>query len=339
MGLVGSQASNRNNYELYVLNAYVFLNDTFLWNVTDGEVWAPHNTDEYRQGLIELNKWYKEGLISPLSYSIKEHAEHKALIETPELYKVAGWFGHPTLVTNSGTEIGVEYQGYSALQDETGSGLGGYWPRLASVKITTTTAISATCEHPELAFALLDYIAGEPYTIRVKRYGEEGVNWERLDPEVVKAENLVTSAGKPAGMKIIKDEWSEETTKTWHTGLLNCEVERVDEIPGYISGTASKPNPKARGAISNLCYDNAIATGEPAQTFKNPVYTADEQEVIDTYEAGYTKYMKQARAEFITGAKDPSDDAQWSAYLKELEANGLEELLEVAQTVWTRMNG
>ena len=338
MGLVGSQKSDMNNYEQYVLNAYVYLNDKFLWNVTDGEIWSPYVTDEYREGIIELNKWYKEGLISPLNYSISNNAEIKAMVETPELYKVAGFFGHPTLVCNSGSEIGLEYQGYSALQDETG--LGGYWPRLASVKITTTTAISATCEHPELAFALLDFIAGEPYTIRVKRYGEEGVNWERLDPEVVKKENLVASNGLPAGMKIIKDEWSEETTKTWHTGLLNCEIEGVAGIvPGFINGTASTSNPKARGAISTRCYQNALATGEPAETFKNPVYNADEQEVVDTYETAFKNFVKESRAKFITGALDPSDDAQWNAYLKELEQNGLEDLMEVAQEVYTRMNG
>ena len=182
----------------------------------------------------------------------------------------------------------------------------------------------------------VDFICS-PYSNKVSRYGEEGVTWKLLDPAESEKNGLFTSTGIPAGIEVIKDEWSEETKQTWHTGVLNCESENGYENGLFIAGGASKQDTTSRSAISTGNYRNALATGEPAQTVKALVYTAEEQEVIDTYQAAYKEYMKEARAEFITGAKDPSDDAQWEAYLKELEANGLEELLEVVQNAWTRM--
>ena len=49
--------------------------------------------------------------------------------------------------------------------------------------------------------------------------------------------------------------------------------------------------------------------------------------------------MLESRAQFITGVLDPNDDAVWEKYLKELEVNGESDLLEAAQSAYTRMVG
>ena len=54
----------------FLVNAFVYCNDTNVFNVTDGKVWVPYTTDECRQALIYLNKLYSEGLLSPLFYTI-----------------------------------------------------------------------------------------------------------------------------------------------------------------------------------------------------------------------------------------------------------------------------
>jgi len=49
--------------------------------------------------------------------------------------------------------------------------------------------------------------------------------------------------------------------------------------------------------------------------------------------------MKQWRAEFVSGVKDPNSDADWKAYLDALEAEGLKKVIDVAQSCYTRMMG
>lgn len=68
--LVGIDVNYRSDVVEFLVNAFVYCNDTNVFNVTDGKVWVPYTTDEYRQALIYLNKLYSEGLLSPLFYTI-----------------------------------------------------------------------------------------------------------------------------------------------------------------------------------------------------------------------------------------------------------------------------
>ena len=334
IGMLGTMKNNINKVELQVINAYVQFNEKFVFNVTDGKVWSPLCTDEYRQALITLNKWYKEGLISPLSYTLTDHAEQKAMVDTPDNYTVGVWYGHPTNVIDADSKIGLEYQAMPALQDETG--LGGYYTRVDSTKVDMTCAISATCEHPELAFRLFDLMT-EPYTAKVMRYGEEGVNWKLLDMEESEKNGLLTADGLPAGVEVIKDEWAEATKATWHAGILNAEAPGAWKHGLAINAGAAVIKPEHRNALSMGAYLNALERGEPAEVLKSVAYNDKEQEVIDTYEKGLKAYFKEARAQFVSGVMDPNNDADWEKYLKELAANGEEELMEAKQSAYDRL--
>ena len=68
--LVGIDVNYRSDVVVFLVNAFVYCNDTNVFDVTDGKVWVPYTTDEYRQALIYLNKLYSEGLLSPLFYTI-----------------------------------------------------------------------------------------------------------------------------------------------------------------------------------------------------------------------------------------------------------------------------
>ena len=48
-------------------------------------------------------------------------------------------------------------------------------------------------------------------------------------------------------------------------------------------------------------------------------------------------YVKQTTAEFLTGERDI--DAEWDAYLAELERIGYQTVLDVYQTAYDRVNG
>jgi len=343
IGLVFNQSAYRANAEMWIINAYVYCNDDSKFNVTDGEVWTPYDTEEYREALIEMNAWYKEGLISPLAYTNGGNNELKALIETPECYTLAAFGGHPTLVCNGDSEIGTEYANVKVLADETGKG--GYAALRFEYSVTNKLFITSDCENPDIAWRLLDFMQCEMSQIR-GRAGVEGVNWQFIDGEQ-EIDGVMTklydASGYPAGRAYIKDEWSTETKATWHgtPGSIGAKawVEKGNPAnPGY-GGWRVLIDPIRRGAITYGNLYEMQAHEEPAEKFYGVLYNSEEQEIVTNYLKLYYDYVLVARAEFITGVKDPNNDADWNAYLAELEANHQSDLLEAGQAAYTRTYG
>ena len=51
------------------------------------------------------------------------------------------------------------------------------------------------------------------------------------------------------------------------------------------------------------------------------------------------QYVEEARALFVTGVMDPTNDADWESYLSNLESIGMSEYVAAAQSAFDRMNG
>lgn len=335
IGLVYRQDGYRSNAEMWIINAYVYCSDQYLWNVTDGELWSPYSTDEYREAMIEMNKWYAEDLISHLSYSLTSDAEAKALIETYNNFTVCAWGGHPTLITTGykaddpNTHIGKEYTFLNVLEAETG--LGGYAALRNSFNVLKNTVISADCENPELAFRLCDFMCIE----EGNHWSRYGSLWEHKDGEALGEKD---NQGDWAGYKVIRDEWSVETKETWHETPIYMSLS--DNDPEKHGGTTFKGYDE--GNRGNISYGNKWemdAEEKPAEVVLDLIYNAEEQEVIDELENLYKEFMLESRVQFITGVLDPNDDAVWEKYLQELEVNGESDLLDAAQSAYTRMVG
>ena len=337
IGMLYRPGGYRADGDEWIINAYIFCCDKYLFNVEDGIVYFPYNQDEYREAMITLNKWYAEGLISPLTFSVQSDAEVKALVDVgPGNYKIGIWSSHPTLVCESDSVIGEEYTYINTLADETGRG--GY----ASIRDTYSLLQEAVIpmneaepERMELAYLFCD-LAYVNEVYMHWRYGVEGENWEFVDGE---AEGLKDSKGNWAGFRILNDTWSTETDDTWHyaplygntTGSLAAGLTR--------GGVPSEVKPGVRGLISSGNLVEKLEHERPAEQIFNLVYNEEENEVINDYLKLYEDYMAQARAQMITGVIDPNDDAQWAKYLAELKANGEDELIEAAQGAYDRMNG
>ena len=323
----------RSNIDLWLINAYVLCIDDYLWNCTDGEIWTPYDTDEYRMAMIEMNKWYKEGLISPMSYGSLGNAEMKALIDTPECYKVAIYGGNPNLVLDTDSNPGATYGGLNVLQDETGKG--GYGVLLDAYTLQKNASITSYCQNPELAFRLLDFMC-ETTTQQVARYGEENVNWKWIDGEAL---GLYDKHNRFALFEVMKDEWSTETKLNWHSNPIQCDASGSYDAGISFGAVSANPDPTSRTSIQ---YENTWAqTGakQPEEPVYSLVYNSEENEVISEYQKLFKAFVIEARAHMVTGVIDPNDDAQWGKYLDELKANGLEDLLEAAQSAYDRMNG
>ena len=340
MGILYFPNGNRSNIEQWIVNAYVYYNEGSFFNITDGEVWAPYTTDEYRQAMTVLNQWYKEGLIHDLSFSIATGSEMKALLETPDCYTIGIFGGHPTVVCDPASMIGRDYTNLEVLQDKTGKG--GYTVLRSNISMDMNVSITSDCANPDLAFRFLDHNLN-PELGPVFRYGEPGVNWIPIQGTVEvngQSVEVFDETGFPAGYHVIKDEWSTETKATWHGAMNKMWVAAGYENglnfnPGY-GGFAYYFEPGSRNELTwRNCLE--IKSGvEPAEKFFNISYSAEEMEVVTEVQAELQDTLNTWRAEFITGVKDPSNDADWEAFLDEMDEKGLYDWMDAAQDAYDR---
>ena len=340
MGILYFPNGNRSNIEQWIVNAYVYYNEGSFFNITDGEVWAPYTTDEYRQAMTVLNQWYKEGLIHDLSFSISTGSEMKALLETPDCYTIGIFGGHPTVVCDPASMIGRDYTNLEVLQDKTGKG--GYTVLRSNISMDMNVSITSDCANPDLAFRFLDHNLN-PDLGPVFRYGEPGVNWIPIQGTVEvdgQSVEVFDETGFPAGYHVIKDEWSTETKATWHSSMNKMWV-----AAGYENGLNFNPGYGgfayyfAPGSRNELTWRNCleIKSGvEPAEKFFNISYSAEEMEVVTEVQAELQDTLNTWRAEFITGVKDPSNDADWEAFQDELDEKGLYDWMDAAQDAYDR---
>lgn len=323
LGMLYRQGGYRANLEQWVINAYVYCLDDDMFNVTDGKVWTPYSTKEYRKALIELNKWFRQGLIEKKSYDGLTDQDVKNMLARQNM---AIWGGHPSMMCSGTKKVADTYAPLKVLADETG--LGGYAALRSPYNLQKDAFITAQCREPELAFRLLDFMWDETCN-HVMQYGQEGVNWEHMDGS---ATGETDEYGKPAGLRILKDEWQLETNATWKLVPVYGKAANHGGVPLIIPEGS-------RNAISYGCKWEMDSHDTPKELCQGMVFDRKEQKVVDTYAKWYKEYVLQARWQFIMGVMDPLDDDQWSTYLMTLGANGEKPLLEAYQSAYTRIYG
>lgn len=310
----------------YILNAFVYTNSTIHFNVTDGKVWTPYNTEEYRQGLIFIRKLVKDGLLSPLSWTMKSADLISLLNPTDGVYTVGISAGHGD-VSFTTDDAFFTYSPLAPLADATGKG--GYGAR-NYYPTKFNNYISADCKIPEIAFRWLDFqMSGEAFLRQ--RWGEYGVDWEySTNPDAG------SYAVEIPAKIVIHDPniWAEQNNKCWHT---------VDSIASeyYYSyevdlSDATNPNTKRVSNIYNnyLNYKNA---GLPDEMFWYASYTDEEIDLRAEFTTDLSSYISLSRTNFCTGDDDPADDATWNKYLTELEGLRYSEYVETAQKGYERV--
>ena len=119
----------RSDITQFIINAFVYCNDKYVFNATDGEVWVPYTTDEYRQALIYMKQLFDEGLLSPLTFTMSPNAsgnaEMKPIFTPADGTAIAGIVGgHPMITMEEGNDVIYEYESLAPLKGATD--LGGY---------------------------------------------------------------------------------------------------------------------------------------------------------------------------------------------------------------------
>lgn len=307
----------------YLINAFVYYDIKYPFNVTDGKVWDPASSDEYRKALIYANKMCKDGLLSDMCYTMSSASEFKSMLSPVDnVARVGIWCGHPSVYTSDDTELLDQYVAVTPLVDETGKG--GYTV-VRPNDFWLASFITKDCENLETAMKLLDFFYCDETITRVRR-GELGVDW--MDVEGV------NSYGTSSHCQVVNDNAFFSGNTTW---CLN--VAGVLSAYNYSSNAAEDTETGKVAEVSRLAkelYDNIENGKRPTEKLDRVNYTQEEYEERSQYSTTYNEYVVAQRALFVTGSLDPNSNSDWNAYLSESKNLGQETLIRIGQNAYDR---
>lgn len=295
----------------YFLCAYGIGDDPILDE--DGNVYYGYATQNYRDFLEEMNKWYNEGLI----YNMFKKA---TLIDQEErvVGNFAGAFKSRAEELDEDNEESYLSQLRNSVPEAKLTAVP--WPKTAdgdqlcysniSSIHTDTTIITTNCKTPEAAAYFIDYL-----------YSEEGSNYlswgiEGESYEVVNGEKQLT-------------EGMEEEIDFYGT-TIKRRYTYAD--PTTIGFPMFKTFASCILSTKSDSYVEACRTWSKGdETFKMPyaVQLNDEQTaIIDETENTMKDYIRESRQEFIEG-KMPLTN--YDSYIEQLKLLGVEEYVEIWQ--------
>lgn len=304
----------------YVINAFVYYDAAHPLNVTDGKVWSPVVTDEFRQAMIYLNGLYQEDLITDQSFSTNS-TDMKALISgEDDLATVGIWFGQPITDINSYMQTLDQYVAMNPLEDATGKG--GYVV-VRPNDLLISGFITRDCEDTELAMKFMDFLY-EDESVTRKRHGEKGVHWDYTD------EAGDSMFGTKSNIKFLGTE--DFGSATWGIQLPNIYT---NENYLTIAPTIT-PIDVATSRLLSAQTEIMTTWRKPTELATNLKFTAEEDESLDSIDGTLTSYTLEAISLFIKGDKDASSDTDWNAYVQMLKDYKLDEKIKIYQAAYDR---
>ena len=308
--------------ENYILNAFVYTGE-YGFNVTDGKVWNPYSTDEYRQALIYCNKLCKEKLLDEMNFTIASSAEFKSLVSPAnDVARVGIFCGHPESVTSTTTGILDQYVALEPLADATGKG--GYVV-IKPKALAYSAYITEDCEDEVTAMKFLDLFYLDETVTRL-RYGVKDEHWAYAD-------GIKNSYGQDCKFKLLDTNAAVQGNSVW--GIQGLGIRTTDNFSTDPDDGASARNKNCKRLLGEA-YHVAYDWKQPEEVLENLVYTSDENAERSKLSTLYTQYVNEAKALFVTGQLDPNKDADWNNYLKEIEGLGEETLIKIAQDAYKR---
>lgn len=273
---------------------------------TEGYYFA-QSSDTMREILVFLNKLYKEGLLHPSCMSMDTAMWSEALA-TNMSFITFDKMDRIMALTNGAIDANPNYvlmgtapiaMGSNGVAESMQQGPAGY--SLAASSLMDADQLSKV-------LAFVDWLYS-PKGIEVTNWGLEGESFE-VDAE---------------GNKVFKEDFQYESSGLGVIGV--CAYRDFEIYKTSLKEHVVK-------AIEDVT-PHAVSPHDPIL-----VYTEDEQYVMDTYAQALMNSAAGWMQKFILGkGADPASDADWDAYVKEMEALHIDDLKEIHEAAYARYKG
>lgn len=325
------------NLIAYFAKAYMPWSNNGLM-LYDGVVTEQYRLNEFREVLKYIAGLYKEGLIKEDSFTMTgEQLQTLLRSPTPVIGTyIKSWTNGPL---DTSSQRFREVNVLPMLKGPTGQRWGSNespWAILGYGWFITDK-----CKDPELAIAMYDYMLNS--WINNEDYGPKGIGWDDADPGAI---NLV---GGPALYKFLVSRDSQTSNQTWNQSnpsFRNLTFRQAQQANGGKIGvewlTTGNPallsqvlaDPDYIEILYNYTPTIQIREGItiPQKYFIPPLTMLDtDSNRVADINAVLNPYKEQAWAEFITGIRDPNNNAAWNTYLSDLDRINSKEMVSIVQ--------
>ena len=306
-----------------IMNCFQILPGDFLLADEQHNVTCVATTDAFREGLIYLNNMYKEGLFPEEVYSLDLNQYRAVVNVTRPEDMVVGVAAAPywmRFVTQS--IYTTAYDDFTFLPPLKKDADTPAQTAQENTVVRPYGAITSACKDPVLAIKWLDAIS-DPEIMITTGNGPEGEYWNRLSAEgelPIIWENVegVSLTGDGSTQNIVWQNWTQPQITE-----LAAEWSLKEGTTNWKSDTIQK--------AANAAYCEAgVLSGLPAVVWCTDSDLVTEQTELKT---AIDTAIKTAYSEFILNRRDPNSDAEWQAYLDNLNVLGLERYCEVTRLI------
>jgi len=310
------------------MNAFIYAGDANYFIVEDGKVSVAYNTEEWKEGLKYIRRLFAEKLL-PVEILTQDKNQFLAMVNTEDVTSFSFSYTSPSPI-NATNPVRNDYVGLAPIAGPGGKQYATYRESTANISFM----ITRNCKNPEAAFRLGDLMISEYFSI-MQRWGEEGVHWDYYK-NVKNPEKYVSQY---ANFDIYIVAYDDDTF--WGSGTVQNAswLQRGPYIRQYGIALGRGIDPQTLTPFSKNYADADIAyqsgNYKPKEYIPKLIYTAEESEKITEIMTTLRNYVLEATSNFLVGNIDI--DSNWDAYVKELNAIGLDTVLEVVQKVYDRM--
>lgn len=321
----------------FLMSSFVYAYQGDFVNVEDGTVELAYTTDEWKEGLKYIKRFFDEGLIPEeiLSYnsswSDRSQVTTHLYAEEQVVFSYAYWNIRDTI-----PERWVEYSHVPALEGPDGYKVAMF----AEDGVKAKAVITTDCENPEAAFLVCDYMCNEEMSITT-RYGKRGVDWDYWEEANVENKSDYKASYDGYELSIIpygNDAfWVNPDPQNISYLGFGPAIKGMNIMCGIpIATTTSTQEDEYARVLLEKRYAGVVASKElgPKEQFANAPLTIEETEQINDILATLKTYVNEKVCAFLVGNLDI--DAEWDSYLAELENIGYKKLVEVYQTAYSR---
>lgn len=279
--------------------------------VVDGKVIYKAVTEEYKNAIAYLSNWYREGLIDIEVFS-QDSAQYIAKGKNDDI--ILGsftWWEIPEVVGYDRADMyalmpllsGPAGDPVVMLREEAAVGRGSF-------------AVTKNCTDPATLLKWVDQ-RYDPIIGMQASYGPIGEFFEAEPDEKGVYVNAKPAEGTTEGeMKEVMSWGGPTYTMAEYYGTVFYMEDRAQER-------------------LDILHDFYFANWKPdtSYTYPNVTFTADENELINEVYADIKAFTSEKTAVWL---RDGNIDAEWDAYVSQLENMGLSRLLQVWQNAYDR---
>ena len=289
--------------------------------MTDGKVWDPVTTDEFRQALIYANQLVKAELYDKMSFSIASNTEYRTLISpTDGPSKVGVFVGHHETMTNAVTNALDEFVALPALSDATGKG--GY-TMSSPAGVVWSGYITKDCKYPAAAMKFLDVFYLDE-TMTRQRHGEKDVDWLYEEGK--------NAYGTDSYAKAVNSEAFFSGNSTWCLNVLGI----MTHWNYLLTETKGEGRIAQASRLQTEQWEILQNGKHPEEEAVDLVYTNEEYEIREDKAGTVNSFVSSEAIYFVSGEKDPTNDTAWNEFLATLRSLGREQLMNVCQDAYDR---